>query len=96
MKTPFVMSYSAMKRLNKHWYEDKEDEKVKLNELPALATDTIDGDIIVALDKLKELVDRVIVVDLTRAEIGIPVVRVLIPGFEVYARNSERIGHRYK
>jgi ribosomal protein S12 methylthiotransferase accessory factor len=28
MKRPFVMSYSAMKRLNKHWYEDKEGEKV--------------------------------------------------------------------
>ncbi len=96
MKTPFVMSYTAMKRLNKHWYEDKEDAKVKLNELPSLATDTIDGDIRVALDKLKALVDRVIVVDLTRAEIGIPVVRVIIPGFEVYARNSERIGRRYK
>lgn len=96
MKTPFVMSYSAMKRVNKHWYEDNGDKKVKLNELPALATDTIDGDIRVALDKLKAIVDRVIVVDLTRAEIGIPVVRVIIPGFEVYARNSERVGHRYK
>jgi len=96
MKTPFVMSYESMKRLNKHWYEDKEGGKVKLGELPALATDTIDGDIRVALDKLKEIVDRVIVVGLTREEIGIPVVRVIIPGFEVYARNSERIGHRYK
>ncbi len=95
-RRPFVMSYTAMKRLNKHWYEDKRDAKVKLNELPALATDTIDGDIRVALDKLKALTDRVIVVDLTRAEIGIPVVRVIIPGFEVYARNSERIGRRYK
>lgn len=94
-----VISYEAIKKRNRHWFEDKgksEEEKVRLNELPALATDTIDGDIKVALEKLRRVVNRVIVVDLTREEVGIPVVRVIIPGFEVYARNPERVGRRYR
>jgi ribosomal protein S12 methylthiotransferase accessory factor len=40
--------------------------------------------------------DRVIVVDLTRSEIDVPVVRVIVPGLEVYAMDSERIGTRCK
>jgi len=38
----------------------------------------------------------VIVVDLTRSEIDVPVVRVIVPGLEVYAMDSERIGTRCK
>ncbi len=96
-----VMSYEEVKKRNRHWFEDKskdkgEEEKVGLDELPNLATDTIDGDIEIALEKLRRVVDRVIVVDLTREEIGVPVVRVIIPGFEVYARNPERVGNRYR
>jgi len=96
-----VMSYEEIKKRNRHWFGDKgkdncEEEKVRLVDLPHLATDTIDGDIKVALEKLKRVVTRVIVVNLTREEIGIPVIRVIIPGFEVYARNPERIGNRYR
>ncbi|MCD6210145.1 MAG: YcaO-related McrA-glycine thioamidation protein, partial [Methanophagales archaeon] len=83
------VDYEIMKRMNRHWFEtkDRDKEAVKLSELPALATDTIDGDIKIALEQLRAIEKRVIVVDLTRKEIGIPVVRVIIPGFEVYARN---------
>ena len=38
--------------------------------------------------------DRVIIVDLTREEIGIPVVRVIVPGLEVFAMDRERRGER--
>ena len=38
--------------------------------------------------------DRVIVSDLTRDDIGVPVVRVIVPGLEVYAMDPERIGER--
>lgn len=92
------VDYETVKRMNKHWFETKDGDKdaVKLSELPYLATDTIDGDIKIALERLRAIEKRVIVVDLTREEIGIPVVRVVIPGFEVYARNPERLGHRYR
>ena len=38
--------------------------------------------------------DRVIVVDLTRGEIGVPVVRVIVPGLEMYGVDGDRIGRR--
>lgn len=96
------VDYETVKRMNRHWFEtkdrdrDKDKDAVKLNELPDLATDTIDGDIKIALERLRAIEKRVLVVDLTRKEIGIPVVRAIIPGFEVYARNPERLGHRYR
>ena len=93
------MSYEEMKRRNRHWFEDgggREGECVRLSELPNLATDRIDGDIEVALERLRRVARRVVVVDLTRQEIGVPVVRVVIPGFEVFARNPERVGTRHK
>jgi len=36
----------------------------------------------------------VVVVDLTRPEIGIPVVRVIVPGLEMYAMDQDRMGGR--
>ena len=42
----------------------------------------------------KQGMDRVIIVDLTREEIGIPVVRVIVPGLEVFAMDQERRGER--
>jgi len=35
-------------------------------------------------------------VDLTREEIGVPVVRVIVPGLETAAVDSERVGKRCK
>jgi ribosomal protein S12 methylthiotransferase accessory factor len=34
------------------------------------------------------------VVNLTRETIGVPVVRVVVPGLEVFAMDPERIGRR--
>ncbi|MGW4029828.1 YcaO-like family protein [Streptomyces sp. NPDC004838] len=46
-------------------------------------TDTFEGDLEVMLDALRTVgVDQVVVVDLTRPEIGVPVVKVIVPGFE--------------
>ncbi|RQD79803.1 MAG: methanogenesis marker 1 protein, partial [Methanocalculus sp. MSAO_Arc2] len=39
---------------------------------------------------------RVIVFDLTRPDIGVPVVRVVVPGLEVYAMDQDRLGDRCK
>jgi len=38
----------------------------------------------------------VIVVDLTRKELGIPAVRVIVPGLEVYAMDRDRAGERLR
>jgi len=39
-------------------------------------------------------VDKVIVVDLTRPELNVPVVRMIVPGLEVYTMDPERLGSR--
>ena len=58
-------------------------------------TDDFKKDIEIIIDALeKQGLDRVIIVDLTREEIGIPVVRVIVPGLEVFAMDQERRGER--
>ncbi len=89
------IGYERMKRLNRHWYADGR-EKVGLGELPDLSTDSHKGDIEKAIRMLKGIVDAVVVTDLTRENLGIPVVRVTVPGLEMYAIDHERIGPRCK
>jgi ribosomal protein S12 methylthiotransferase accessory factor len=50
---------------------------------PSLASDSFQQDIATLLEALTRVgIDSVVVVDLTKAEIGIPVVKVVVPGLE--------------
>jgi putative methanogenesis marker protein 1 len=89
------MGYERAKRINGYWYRDN--GTVDYKTIPSSDTDDFLKDInniIAALEK--QGLDRVIVVDLTRVEIGIPVVRVIVPGLEVFAMDPERRGERVK
>ncbi len=89
------MGYERAKRINGYWYRDN--GTVDYKTIPSSDTDDFLKDInniITALEK--KGLDRVIVVDLTREEIGIPVVRVIVPGLEVFAMDPERRGERVK
>ena len=89
------MGYERAKRINGYWYRDN--GTVDYKAIPSSDTDDFLKDIqniIAALEK--KGLDRVIVVDLTREEIGIPVVRVIVPGLEVFAMDPERRGERVK
>jgi ribosomal protein S12 methylthiotransferase accessory factor len=90
-----TIGYERMKRLNRHWYMEGK-ETIIMDDLPDLSTDSHKGDIEKAIGMLKGTVDSVVVTDLTREDIGIPVVRVTVPGLEVYAIDRERIGPRCK
>jgi ribosomal protein S12 methylthiotransferase accessory factor len=90
-----TIGYERMKRMNKHWYGESA-ERVLLTDLPDLSTDSHKGDIEEAVRMLEGIVDAVVVVDLTREDVGIPVVRVAVPGLEMYAIDHERIGARCK
>ncbi len=90
-----TIGYERMKRMNRHWYGEGT-ERVSLADLPDLSTDSHKGDIEKAVKMLKGVVDAVVVVDLTRDDVGIPVVRVAVPGLEMYAIDRERIGDRCK
>jgi ribosomal protein S12 methylthiotransferase accessory factor len=49
------------------------------------ATDSFEGDLQVTIEKLRRVgLDQIIVVDLTREDIGVPVVKVVVPGLEGY------------
>ena len=90
-----MMGYEWMRKMNKHWFEVSEFE-----EFDCVASSSFDSndflvDIHYIVERLKGArLERVIVVDLTRDEIGVPVVRVIVPGLEMYAVDGERIGRR--
>lgn len=59
-------------------------------DLPHFAAADVGGDVRWELDRLQEIgIERVIAVDLTRPELGIPVVRMVVPGLESDCRNPE-------
>ena len=46
------------------------------------------------LEKLRGIAEKVLVVDLSRKEVAVPVVRVIIPGFELFTIDRDRKGKR--
>ncbi len=89
------IGYERTKRLNKHWFE--ESARKDFAEIQSFDSDDFLLDINYMLKKLETAgLDRVVVVDLTREEIGVPVVRVIVPGLEIAAVDSERVGQRCK
>ena len=89
------IGYDRTKRLNKHWFEAT--DRKRFAEIESFESDDFLLDINYMLKKLGEAgLDRVVVVDLTREEIGLPVVRVIVPGLEISAVDPERVGKRCK
>jgi len=89
------IGYDRTKRLNKHWFEAS--EKKNFSEIVSYDSDDFLLDVKYMLGRLEEAgLERAIVVDLTREEIGVPVVRVIVPGLEIAAVDSERVGKRCK
>jgi len=86
--------YERMKRINKHWFGEPE-EVINLDEIKNYAGKSFKEDIETTLKLLKKAgFEDVLYVDLTKPEIEIPVVRVIIPGMEVYSVDPERVGKR--
>jgi YcaO-like protein with predicted kinase domain len=60
-----------------------EPPSMRLRDIPSLATDRFEDDVQVLLDRVRAVgIEQVVVVDLTRDDLGIPVARVLAPGLE--------------
>ncbi len=87
------MGYERVKRLNRRYFEGK--TEIEFSRVNSLDTEDFLDDIRIMTESLRKCgMDRVMVVDLTRPEIGVPVVRVLVPGLEVFAMDPERKGRR--
>jgi len=90
-----IMGYEWMRKQNEHWFEISKEEDLESVESFSVDNDDFLEDIKHAMARLKAGgLERVIVVDLTREEIGVPVVRVIVPGLEMYGVDGERIGRR--
>lgn len=87
------MGYDRVRRMNKYWFDADGEEP--FSRIPSYDTDDFLSDIRLTIGRLKAAgFGRVIAVDLTRPEIGVPVVRVIVPGLEAYAMDQERMGAR--
>ncbi|MEG3225307.1 MAG: hypothetical protein BME94_07280 [Methanobacteriales archaeon Met13] len=86
--------YERMKRINKHWFGEN-DKIIHLSQIENKSTRSFKDDLEISLDEMEKVgLEDVWYVDLTRFEIDIPVVRVIIPGLEVYAVDPQRVGKR--
>jgi ribosomal protein S12 methylthiotransferase accessory factor len=88
------LGYERMKRINKMWLGEAGPE-VRLSDMPRLDTDDIFDDLQVVRSQLNSRgLKSTVVVDLTRKELEVPVVRVIVPGLEVFAIDEDRVGPR--
>ncbi|MDN7025968.1 YcaO-related McrA-glycine thioamidation protein [Methanoculleus sp. FWC-SCC1] len=87
------LGYERTKRLNRHWFAESEERDFAA--IPSCDSSDFLTDITHTAERLRAAgFGRVIAVDLTREDIGIPVVRVIVPGLEVFAMDQERMGAR--
>lgn len=87
------MGYKRVRRMNRYWFDAESEES--FSSIASCDTDDFLSDITHTIGRLKSAgMDRVIAVDLTRPEIGVPVVRVIVPGLETFAMDQERVGAR--
>ena len=90
------MGYDRIKQVNRMWYAES-GSKVALSDMRDESTDDVLDDIEVVFGKLVDAgFDSVIACDLTRPELGVPAVRMVIPYMEVWTMDEERIGPRLR
>jgi len=87
--------YERMKRINKYYFRE-EDEKIDLSDIENKAATSITKDLeIVKGELMSNEIDKILYYDLTRSELDISVVRVIIPEMELYALDPSRAGYRF-
>ena len=84
-----------MKRINKYYFKE-EDEKISLEDIENKSASSIDEDLNIVKDELvKNDITKILYCDLTRPELDVSVVRVIIPEMELYAIDPSRAGYRF-
>ena len=85
----------TVKKQNKHWFKNQNPQEYNdLKEISHMTDDFVD-DIAHTLQRLSKAgAEHAVYVNLTLPEIDVPVVRVIIPGLEVFSVDPERIGRR--
>lgn len=88
-----AIGYDKIRESNRFWFMAAK-EKIRLSDIPDASGKRPVENIKKTLEFLKTAADRVIVVDLSREEIPVPAVRVIVPGLEMYWVDTERKGER--
>lgn len=87
--------YERMKRINKFYFK-QEEEQISLSDIENRSTSSITKDIEIVKDELMANdIEKILYVDLTRPELDVSVVRVIIPEMEIYAIDQSRAGYRF-
>ena len=77
------------------WQFMRSTKKIKFSEVPTFFNEDILDDINLILYRLKNVgLNQVIIVDLTNQDIGIPVVRAIVPGLETFRITKSVMGLR--
>ncbi len=91
-----LLGYERLKKLNSMWFSASQ-RKEELSSMQAFDSPDLYDDLKVVLDHMRRRgFKRAVAVDLTRKELDIPVVRVIVPGMEVHAMDEERAGKRLR
>ncbi|AEH61355.1 methanogenesis marker protein 1 [Methanosalsum zhilinae DSM 4017] len=88
------IGYERIKRMNKYWYVDG--DTITTEDIQDLSGNSPADNIYTLVKELEGLTDSIVITDLSRKSINVPVVRVIIPGFEQYTLDRERVGKRMK
>ena len=87
--------YERMKRINKYYFREEE-EKISLSNIANNSTTSITRDLeIVKKELMANDINKILYYDLTRPELDVSVVRVIIPEMELYALDPSRAGYRF-
>jgi len=88
-----MFGYDHMRKLNSYWYEEL--GSLGMDELSDSSSDTPVANINTVLESLDGIADGAIIVNLSRG-IEVPVIRAIIPMFELFTLDRERKGERIK
>ncbi len=88
-----TFGYDHMRKMNGYWYEEL--EKVRMDELKNSSSNTPAANIKTVLERLDGVADGAIIVNLSRG-VEIPVIRAIIPMFELFTLDRERKGDRIR
>ena len=87
--------YERMKRINKYYFK-QEEEQISLSDIENKSTTSINDDLEIVKNELtSNEIKHVLYHDLTRPELDVSVVRVVIPEMELYALDQSRAGYRF-
>lgn len=87
--------YERMKRINKYYFRQEENQ-INLSDIENKSTTSINEDLEIVKDELTSNdIKHILYHDLTRSELDVSVVRVIIPEMEIYAIDPSRAGYRF-